>query len=225
MGNYCERARFQAVRWADRRLLAIAALAALAACALTVYVVGHPVNPEDVTLERDVQSVNWGPLALTFPVFSWIGDAKGAVVEAVIFVGVLVFNRRAWLVAAGCAVTAVLYIVVNHLVLRPRPSTGLVLHVTEHPPGSSFPSGHTMFVVTIVTVLMVCLGVPFLPRRVQLAGWILGAVLVVLNGISRVEVGAHWPSDVLAAVLIAVAWLGLWLSVTSRRLRHDVAAR
>ena len=199
--------------WADKRLLVLGLILAAAAAVASAYIDLHPSIPQDVTLERDIQAVNWGPLALTFPVFSWIGDAKGAVLEAVIFIAILVFNRRTWLVALGCGVTAVWYVLLNHLVARARPTPSQVLFVHEHPPGSSFPSGHTMFVVTIVTVLMVCFGLRFLPRWAQVAGWVVGALVVMANGLSRIDVGAHWPSDVLAAVLIAVAWICLYLSV------------
>jgi len=195
------------------RLLAVAVVAAVLAAAVSIFVDLHPLISQDVMLERDVQATNWGPLALTFPIFSWIGDIKGAGVEAVVFVAILIFNRRTWLIAAGSAVTAVWYVVLNHVVLRARPTTAQVLQVTEHPSGSSFPSGHTMFVITIVTVLMVCFGMRFLPRWAQVIGWVVAGLAVVANGISRVDVGAHWPSDVLGAVLIAVAWLSLWLSI------------
>lgn len=200
------------VRGVSRRLLAVAVACAVLAAALSVYVQLHPIISQDVTLERAVQSANWGPLALTFPVFSWIGDAKGAAVEAAIFVVILLLNRRAWLVAAGSAVTAVWYVLLNHVILRPRPTPALVLQVTEHPSGSSFPSGHSMFVLTIVIVLMTCLGLRFLPRWAQVVAWVACALVVVANGISRVDVGAHWPTDVVGAVLVAGAWLALWLS-------------
>ena len=196
----------------DRRLLAIAAVAGVAAAVLTVFVVGHPINATDVTVERDVQMVPWGPLTLLFSVFSFIGDAKGAVIEAVIFVLVLVFNRRTWVFAALATVTGVWYVVLSHFLIRPRPTTALVLHVWEHPGASSFPSGHTIFVATVVTVLMVCFGYRFLRGWMLAAGWFVAGVLVALNGIGRIDFGAHWPTDVLAGLLIAVAWLALVLT-------------
>ncbi|HET7420013.1 MAG TPA: phosphatase PAP2 family protein [Candidatus Dormibacteraeota bacterium] len=197
----------------DRRLLAVAVIAGAAAAALTAYVVGHPINPADVTVERDVQSVPWGPMVIVFGFFSFIGDAKGAIVEALVFVAVLIFNRRAWPFAALASLEAGWYLLLSHLIFRPRPTTAQVLQVTEHPGASSFPSGHTMFIVTVVTVLMLCLGYRFLRGRILIAGWLAGGVLVLINGLGRIDSGAHWPSDVVAALLIALTWLTAVLSL------------
>jgi undecaprenyl-diphosphatase len=197
----------------NKPLAVVAALCALAAGILAFYVAGNPYIPEDVTIERDIQSTNWGPLTLTFPIFSWIGDAKGAALEAVVFVLVLMLNRRAWILAAVGALTGVWYVVLSHIVNRVRPTTPVVLRVTEHPSASSFPSGHTMFIVTLTTILMLCLGRRFLPRWAQPIGWALVVLIVLANAISRIYTGAHWPTDVLAGILIAVAWLTFVVAV------------
>jgi hypothetical protein len=123
----------------NKPLIVVAAICAIAAAAIAVYVAGHPYIREDVTIERDIQSTNWGPIALTFPIFSWIGDAKGAVLEAIIFVLVFVLNRRAWILAAAGALTGLWYVLLSHIIIRVRPTTPQVLQVTEHASASSFP--------------------------------------------------------------------------------------
>lgn len=206
----------------SRTLVLVAIACGVAAAVLSVYVAINPFIPEDAAIERDIQATRWGPLALTFPVFSWIGDAKGAVLEAIIFAAILVFNRRAWVIAAGAALTGAWYAMLAHLIVRPRPTTAQVLQVTEHPGASSYPSGHTMFIVTVTVVLMLCFGHRFLPRWALAIGWALAALIVIANGISRIYTGAHWPSDVAGGILIASAWLSFWVSLgwVSRRALH-----
>ncbi len=199
----------------NRTLLAIGIVLALAAVAVAIYVAGHPFIPQDAVVEDDVQSTNWGPLLLTFPVFSWIGDAKGVGLEAVIFVAVLIFNRRAWIIPIGASLSAGLYFLTSHLILRPRPTTAQVLQVTEHPGASSFPSGHTIFIITVMVVLMLCFGYRYLRGWGRTLGWIVVALVIVANGIGRIYTGAHWPSDVLEGGLIGSAWLCLLLSITA----------
>jgi undecaprenyl-diphosphatase len=197
----------------NRTLLGIAVAAGVAAAVLTLYVIGHPYIPADATVERDVQSTNWGPLVYAFRFFSWIGDAKGLVVEIVIFILIVLFNRHSWMFAAGATLSGGWYEAVVTLVHRPRPNVPTVIQVLEHPGASSYPSGHTIFVVTVVTVLMVCFGRRFLPAWAQVVGWSIAVLLVLANSIGRIYTGAHWPTDVLAGILIAVFWLGLLGSI------------
>ena len=204
----------QAAWWSVHlALLAVAIGATFAAGILATVVVVHPYLSYDVTVERGVQAVNWGPLALTFPIFTWIGDWKGAVFEAAAFVVILAFNRRAWLLAAVASGTGVWYQIVVHLVNRARPTTPQVLQVLEHPGASSFPSGHVIFVATLASVLMLCLGHRFLPAWGRVAGWFVVGLIVVTCAISRIYAGAHWPTDVLAGALITVAWLTFAMSL------------
>jgi hypothetical protein len=62
----------------NKRLLGVAVVAAIAGAAIAFYIGGHPYIPEDATIERDVEAASWGPLTLTFPIFSlsvrWISD-------------------------------------------------------------------------------------------------------------------------------------------------------
>jgi membrane-associated phospholipid phosphatase len=197
----------------NRTLLAVGVAMTVAAVVIAVYVAGHPFIQEDAAVERDVQSTQWGPLLLTFPIFSWIGDAKGFLLEVILFVGILLLNRRAWIIAAGGALSAGWYVLVSHLILRPRPTTAQVLQVTEHPGASSFPSGHTIFIVTVMVVLMLGVGNRFLRGWGRIVGWVVVAVVIAANGIGRIYTGAHWPSDVVEGMLIAGAWLCLLVAV------------
>lgn len=192
---------------------AIAAVSAVAVAVLTAIVFTHQVIPLDVTVEDGVQSTNWGPLALLFPFFTWIGDIKGLFFEAFFFGWIVLLNRRAWLVALACAPASAWYFVLSHFLVRVRPTTDDVLRVTEHPGASSFPSGHTIIVAALVTMLMLGFGQRFLPPWARPIGWVLAVLTVVACGISRIYSGAHWPTDVLASMLIATAWLSFVVSV------------
>ena len=126
---------------------------------------------------------------------------------------VLLFNRRAWLLAFAALVGGLWYLIVVNLVNRPRPTVGQILRVTEHPGSTSFPSGHLIFITISAGILMLCLGYRYLPRWARPIGWAVVAVLVLATGLDRIYVGAHWPSDVLAGLLIAIAWLSLVVSL------------
>jgi membrane-associated phospholipid phosphatase len=194
-------------------LLAVAIIAAVAFGILTAVVLVHPYLSLDATVDRDIQATNWGPLALTFPFFTWLGGPGGLYMQATVLALVLLLNRRAWILALAAFAGGLWYEVFVHVVNRPRPVPSQILRVTEHPGSTSFPSGHLIFITISVAVLMLCLGHRYLPRWARPIGWAAVLAIVLTTGVDRINGGAHWPSDVLAGVLIATAWLTLVVSV------------
>jgi undecaprenyl-diphosphatase len=94
---------------------------------------------------------------------------------------------------------------------RPRPE--VVAHqVTEY--SAAFPSGHaTMAGVTYLTIAVLLAGADAI-RRARVYVLACATVLTVLVGISRVYLGVHWPTDVLAGWAIGASWALLcWLVV------------
>jgi undecaprenyl-diphosphatase len=95
---------------------------------------------------------------------------------------------------------------------RPRPD--LVAHIVETT-SMSFPSGHAM--LSAVTYLTLGALIARTQESRQLRGYVLGAaiLLTLLIGASRVYLGVHWPTDVLAGWCLGAAWaLVCWTAAT-----------
>jgi len=200
-----------AVHWP---LLAVAAVCAVAVAALSALVIARPFLELDAAVDRAIQSVNFGPLAATFGLLSWLGGPGGGIymqVGAVVLV--LLLNHRAWLLAVAATAGGFWYGLLVGIVDRPRPRLEQILHITEHPGATSFPSGHVIFITISLGLVFLCLGYRYLPRWAIPIGWAVVAAIVLLAATSRVYVGAHWPVDVLASLLIASGWLALVTSI------------
>ena len=75
--------------------------------------------------------------------------------------------------------------------------------------GSSFPSGHAMMSAIAYLTLATLLARIDRYRRVKALVLALGVTMTLLVGISRIYLGVHWPSDVLAGWCIGAAWAAL----------------
>jgi len=204
-------------------LLAVGVACALVVLGLAVIARLSPYLALDASLERAVQSTDWGALAAAFPFFSWLGGPGGGPYMQITAAAlVLLLNWRAWLYGAVVMAGGLWYPVLVNLIDRPRPTVDQVIRVSEHPGSTSFPSGHVIYITLSLGVVMLCLGHRYLPRWAQVAGWVIVAAVVATAGLSRLYAGVHWPTDVLAGILIATGWLAL---VTSIRWLSDMAYR
>jgi undecaprenyl-diphosphatase len=191
--------------------LSIALIAGVLFALLTVLVAIHPAPFFfDRPIEVAVQSVNARPFGWFNTFVSAFAGLVGVGVGAAIIVLTFLLRRPATPFVVFSAIYSVLYNVVNIIIQRPRP-TG-VAHTTSNLIGYSYPSGHAGFFLWLSVLAMVLLG-RRLPRPLYIACWVLAAALVVAAGISRIYVGAHWPSDVVGGLLVGLAWICLSLSL------------
>jgi undecaprenyl-diphosphatase len=138
------------------------------------------------------------------------------VMVLVTIVGVLAFwiHRRRWhagLLAATVLAADISSELLKHLYGRPRPA--LVPH-GSYVYSASFPSGHsTLSAATFLTLAMLIASLE--PNRgTKIMVFILAFMLVLAIGFSRVYLGVHWPSDVLAGWCLGAAWaLAAWTAL------------
>ena len=93
---------------------------------------------------------------------------------------------------------------------RPRPD--LVAHLATVYT-ASFPSGHSM--LSAVTYLTLGALLARMHRAARVKAFILGAAILItaVVGVSRVYLGVHWPTDVLAGWVAGAAWASAcWLA-------------
>jgi undecaprenyl-diphosphatase len=103
---------------------------------------------------------------------------------------------------------------------RPRPAAALWLTHVQSP---SFPSGHAMDSAVVYLTLAAMLARLVKPLALKLCVLGLAALLSFLVGVSRVYLGVHYPTDVLAGWTAGLAWAVLcWLVASYLQKRGSV---
>jgi undecaprenyl-diphosphatase len=141
--------------------------------------------------------------------------------------GFLLLTRRiapAILIAASVCGGAVLSMLLKSAFDRARPQ--IVPHLVDVY-SASFPSGHAMLAITTYLTLGTLLAEVQSRRRVKLYLLSWAVLLSLAIGVSRVYLGVHWPTDVLAGWCVGSAWallcglVGLWGFARRTGVRKD----
>jgi membrane-associated phospholipid phosphatase len=191
-------------------VLAVVFVAATAAFGHIVedYLTGDPIVRWDVDFARWLHEHSSCSLVDVFQVVTWAGNA---VVLALVTAAAVLFLLRRRLLATAVLVVAVaagievLNAGLKLVFHRPRPELAFI-HLDTY----SFPSGHAAGPAAIYTLLAVLVA-----RRLGLGGRVLVGVatvaLLLVIGFSRLYLGAHYLSDVLAGLSLGLAWTAGWL--------------
>lgn len=202
----------------------LVALAVLASAFTTLVVLVESGSPL-VGLDRRVAAALNAALAddpalvAVLQAITVLGGSPTSWVALGTLTAVLLIRRR-WRLAVHVAVTGlgalVLSPAVKELVGRLRPVVEMPL---DSAPGPSFPSGHALgSTVTYGLVLLVFL--PVLPRRARVPAIAAAGVLVLAIGFTRLALGVHFLSDVLAGWLLGLAWLAVTATAFSTWRHH-----
>jgi membrane-associated phospholipid phosphatase len=120
-------------------------------------------------------------------------------------------RRLAIFVVTTMAVGGVLGVLLKLLVGRHRPD---LLEPVARAAGFSFPSGHALNAALAAGVFVLVL-LPVVKKRWLL--WSAAVAVTVLTGVSRIVLGVHWSSDVLAGWLLGIAVVAAMAAAFSRR--------
>ena len=183
----------------------------------------HPVLATAKTLRSPA-------LDITTTAYTDVGGTIGMPLLALAVMATLALRRRSWtpvilIVIAGVG-SLLMTIAGKSLIGRTRPALTDAVPPYEH--SASFPSGHSLNAVVIAGIIAYLVILRLKSPRARVLTALLAGLFAVTIGLSRVYLGHHWLTDVLAAWSLGAAWLAL--VITAHRLyltarTHHLAAR
>jgi undecaprenyl-diphosphatase len=112
-------------------------------------------------------------------------------------------RKLAVFIAASVSVGSLLNTVLKEIIVRPRPD--IVPHATDAAL-SSFPSGHAMMSTVVFLTLGALLSLSTENRRIKYYILFWSIFLPLIVGISRIYLGVHWPTDIIAGWIAGAIW-------------------
>ncbi len=150
-------------------------------------------------------------LETSMRIISLLGDnfyiSSGIVLLFTITLYYLGHKLEARMLLLITAVAQVANSIIKLIIARPRPAGEMCVRVLVNEDTLSFPSGHVTHYVCLYGFLCFLIYKKVTNPVLKLTLMILPILLVMLVGVSRIYLGAHWSSDVTAAYLSASMWL------------------
>jgi undecaprenyl-diphosphatase len=204
-----------------RAVLAVLGLAVAAAIALATSFVGVGPAAVDEMLLGEAVDVRSGTLTTLAVLVTNTGSTAAMGVVAALAALVLLRRSRpydALFVIATAAGASLLFTALKRLLDRARPPLdGRLVEVSNE----SLPSGHATMAMAVLGSLVVLLWAGR-STATRVAMVVVAALWVGAVGLSRIYLGVHWFSDVVAGWLVGGAWLALCATVAGAALRRRI---
>lgn len=137
--------------------------------------------------------------------FSWLASPGVLLVLTILAVGTLWLTKRrrpaAWIVIALVG-GVILNLVLKELFQRQRPDSFFGPNLSSY----SFPSGHAMGSFCFYGVIAGLIAARVESAALRVLIWTAAGLLILGIGLSRIYLGVHYPTDVIAGYLAAAVW-------------------
>lgn len=149
------------------------------------------------------------------PIAKAITNFGGIIALPVCTICALVFikdKKIALYIALNLVLVTGLNIVLKNIVQRPRPLEYRIIDET----GYSFPSGHSMVSAAYYGFIIYLIYKMVENKKIKWTLITILSLLVISIGISRIYLGVHYTSDVIAGFLISISFLVIYTSIVSK---------
>ena len=138
-----------------------------------------------------------------FKIITQFGSAIVLIIITILCVIFIRDKKYKILVPANLVTIAIINIVLKNFFLRPRPDELRLIEET----GYSFPSGHAMASTAFYGLLIYIVHEKIENKILRNTICIMLGLLILLISISRIYVGVHYTSDVIAGTCFSIAYL------------------
>ena len=147
-------------------------------------------------------------------VITEFGGAIFLITLSIILLIVIKNKKIGILIWINLAISTIINQILKNIIQRPRPTEFRIINQN----GYSFPSGHSMASMTFYGFLIYLIYKKVKNKYLKWTLISLLSILIILVGASRVYLGVHYTSDVIAGILISTSYLIMFTSIAKKYL-------
>lgn len=161
--------------------------------------------------DKLINFVNKSLVTNTFKVITFLGSVY---FYLILFIIIIFINKKLFYnLSIPLLVTWFLSFLIKNIIKRERPLRGLVTIPGDY----SFPSGHTTCSVLLYGLIIYFINKSDINKNIKIAINIFLTLLIILIGCSRIYLGVHFVSDVIAGYLLGTLSLIMFIRYFERR--------
>ncbi len=115
-------------------------------------------------------------------------------------------------IVLNLGIAGVINFILKQILQRPRPTEYRIIDES----GYSFPSGHSMVSMAFYGYIIYLVNKNVKNKYIRIGLTLILSILIVSIGISRIYLGVHYTSDVIAGFLVALSYLSLYTQIAKR---------
>ena len=147
-------------------------------------------------------------------VITQFGGAIFLITLSIILLIVIKNKKIGILIWINLAISTIINQILKNIIQRPRPTEFRIINEN----GYSFPSGHSMASAAFYGFLIYLICKKVNNKYLKWTLITLLSILIILVGASRVYLGVHYTSDVIAGILISTSYLIMFISIIKKYL-------
>ena len=145
-----------------------------------------------------------------------ISSAPVLIIITLLLIVLLKNRKMSVCIVSNLVIITALNQVLKRIIARPRPTEFRIIDQS----GYSFPSGHSMVSMAFFGLLIYIAYNNIENKYLRSFICIVLSILIFLIGTSRIYLGVHYPSDVIAGFVLSIAYLAVFTSITKKYLSY-----
>jgi undecaprenyl-diphosphatase len=180
---------------------------------MVVMLLTNNVTSLDNSIYNIIISSKSDVMTMFMTVITMMCNTEFIIVATLLLVLLIKNKKMGGMIASNVVLCSVINTIIKHIFLRPRP-VGIKLIEQG---GYSFPSGHSMMAVAFYGLLIYIIWNTKWKNVWKIFTTTLLVILILLIGISRIYVGVHFASDVIAGLSISLSYLIIFIELIYKR--------